>query len=134
MAMINLTVALTSPMFTDTFSVNRRTQTVGTNGRASISSQVTPAVYGVVYPSDDNELRLLGDMQVTGKTITVITQFALRSESEVSGAEFMPDVVTWKGDNFLVKHIEDWSSFGPGFILAICTSTDIVDNAPVTNA
>jgi len=135
MPMINVSVALTSPMLVDTFTVKRRVQTVGTNGRATTTNTPTTGVSGVVYPSDNNDLQRLGDMQVTGKAITVITQFALRGESEESGTpevQFQPDIVTWHGNSFVVKHLEDWGAFGPGFVLAVCTSIDIVDAPPTT--
>jgi uncharacterized membrane protein len=134
MAMINVSMALISPMLVSSFAVNRRVQTVGINGRVSIIAQAFAGVFGVIYPSDNNELQRLADLQVTGKTITVITRFALRSEAETSGTEYQPDIVVWRGDNFLVKHVEDWSSFGPGFVLAICTSIDLVDMPPATSA
>jgi hypothetical protein len=69
-------------------------------------------------------------MQITGKALTVITQYRLRGESESTGTEFQPDLVVWHGDSFLVKHVEDWSAFGPGFILAVCISIDVVDTPP----
>ena len=37
-----------------------------------------------------------------GKTITVITRFALRGDSETAGTDYAPDIVHWQGDNFVV--------------------------------
>jgi len=130
MPMINLTVALTSPMLCDSFSVIRRTETVGTNGRSTVATQTFNGLYGPVKPADANDLRRYPDMDVTDKTITVTTAFALRGESETAGSEFKPDIVVWNGDNFIVRHVEDWSNFVPGFVRAICTSTDLVDAPP----
>jgi hypothetical protein len=132
MPMINITAALTSPMLADSFSVIRRTQTVGSNGRATMAQQTISNLSGPVYPSDDNDLKRLADEQITGKAITVITRFALYGEVEVAGTQYQPDIVVWRGDNFLVKHLEDWSNYGPGFVLAICTSIDVVDQPPAT--
>jgi hypothetical protein len=130
MPMITLTAALTSPMLADTFSVIRRTQVVGNNGRASTENATIPNLFGPVYPSTPDELRLVPDLSNQEKAITVITNFALRGESEAEGTQYLPDVVVWKGDNFKVAKLQDWSNYGPGFIFAICTSIDLVDAPP----
>ncbi len=133
MPLINVIPAITSPMLVDSFSVNRRQQFVDNFGYASTTSVVTPNVGGVVYPSNENELRRIPDLQVNDKAVTVITRFALRSESEtVDGTEYQPDIVIWQGDNFVVRKIEDWGSYAAGFFLAICTSIDLVDRPPDT--
>ena len=131
MPLISLSHVLASPMLTDVFSVIRRAQTVSTNGRATSSSQLIPDKSGVVHPSSYNDLKMFPDLQITGKALTIITQFALRSESEVAQKDYLPDIVQWHGDNFIVKQMLDWSSYGPGFVFAICESTDMVDAAPV---
>jgi hypothetical protein len=131
MPMINITVALTSPMLADTFSVIRRAQVVGNNGRASTQNTTFPNLYGPVCPSTPDELRLVPDLATNEKAITVITRFALRGISEtIDGTQYLPDVVVWKGDNFKVAKLQDWSNYGPGFVLAICTSIDLVDAPP----
>ena len=133
MALINVSAALTSPMLVSGFTVNRRTQTIGNNGRAIAATTAIPNVYGTIYPSTKNDLERFPDLQVTGKCISVISRFALRSEAEtVDGTEYSPDIIVWKGSNFLVKALEDWSSYGPGFVLAICTSINLVDPPPAT--
>jgi hypothetical protein len=130
--LINVSMALNSPMLADRFAVIRRQQTIGNNGRAAFNATNIPAVSGVVYPSTRNDLERFPNFQVTGKTITVITRFALRSESETHGADYAPDIVLWHGDNFLVSALEDWSNFGPGYVMAICASTDFKDVPPTT--
>ena len=132
MPMLNLSSVVTSPMLMDTFSVNRRTQVVSNYGIASTTIAAFPGLFGVVYPSDENELKRLPDLQFQGKAVTVITRFALRGEAETADTEFQPDIVVWGNDNFLVRKVEDWSQYNSGFILAICTSIDLVDAPPVT--
>ncbi len=130
MPMIDITAALTSPMLADSFSVLRRTETVGANGRSTVTTQTIAGLYGPVKPADANDLKRYPDMDVTEKTITVTTMYALRGESDTAGTEYKPDVVVWNEDNFLVRHVEDFSNFGPGFVRAICTSIDLVDAPP----
>ncbi|KAA6459630.1 phage head-tail adapter protein [Acidobacteria bacterium AB60] len=132
MPLLNFTNVILSPMLSDSFSVIRRQQTVGNNGRASYTSTTTAGVGGVVYPSNKNDLERFPNLQVTAKTITVITTFALRGESEVAGTDFSPDIVQWHGDNFLVAALEDYSAYGPGFVLAICQSMDLKEAPPTT--
>jgi galactose-6-phosphate isomerase len=132
MPMINVASVLTSPMLMDTFAVNRRTQVVSGFGIASTTSQPFNGLSGVVYPSNENELKRLPDTQVQSKAITVITRFALRGEAQVSGTEFQPDIVVWNGNSFLVRDVQDWGRYAAGFVNAICTSIDLVDQPPVT--
>jgi hypothetical protein len=99
-------------------------------GYAAFTSAVTNNVAGVVYPASPNERTAMADLTVTDKAIGVITTFALRSVSEVSGTEFLPDIVIWHGDNFLVRSLEDWTAYGSGFVLALCSSIDLVDAPP----
>lgn len=135
MPLIEMSEVLTDPMFLDSFSVNRRTQLVDETGIASTGSTVFPGVFGVVYPSDKNDLSRLPDFQLQSKAITVITKFALRGESKTSGdgaTSFYPDLVVWNGGSYIVAVLEDYSRFASGFLLAICTSIDLVDQVPTT--
>lgn len=138
MPLISQNAALTNPMVVDKFTVNRRTQTVNGFGIASTTVEPFTPVYGTVYPSDENDLKRWPDLQVTDKALTVITRFALRNESETSidgSISSSPDIVVWplvNGDNYLVRKILDWSQYGTGFIFAICTSMDLVDQPPAT--
>lgn len=130
MPLLDMSDVLTDPMFVDTFSVNRRVQTVNDSGIASSTVQALPGINGVVYPSDENDLQRLPDLSIQTKAITVVTMFALRGESEAAGSEYYPDIVVWNGDNFLVRHVNDYSNYAAGFILAVCTSIDLVDAPP----
>src|SRR5579872_928184 len=131
MPAIDVTGAISSPLFQDSFSVTRRVQTVGNDGYVVITPTSLGTQYGVVYPSNENERRQLPDLTIRDKTVTIITRFALRGESEVSGTEYMADNVTWHGDTFVVRKVEDWSGYAAGFVMAICSSIDLTD-APVT--
>lgn len=129
MPSLDLSAALYAPDFQDTFTVTRRQQSVDNYGYASTTNASMGTQSGVVYPSQPSERESLPDLTVTDKTITILTAFPLRSEAEVSGTEFMPDLVTWHGDLFLVRNVEDWSGYGvAGFVQAICSSIDTVDS------
>jgi hypothetical protein len=148
MVMLDVSIAVTSAYLADSFTVLRRTQTVNDFGIASVASQTITPVYGVVAPSNENELNRFPDLEVQSKAITVVTSFALRGESETGGttfgaglynadgygegSEFQPDIVVWNGNNFIVRALDDWSQYAAGFVLAICTSIDLVDQPPKT--
>jgi hypothetical protein len=132
MAMLDVLRAVTSPYLASMFSVRRRTQTVNNFGVGSNADTTITPVYGVVAPSNENDLKRFPDLQVQSKAITVITSFALRGEAEAAGTEFSPDIVIWNGDNYLVRALDDWSQYAAGFIVCICTSTDLVDVPPTT--
>lgn len=132
MPMLDVSVALTNFYTVDTFSVIRRTEVVNGFGVSTVTPATTSGLYGVLYPSNEDDLKRFPDLQIQSKAITVITRFALRGEAETEGTEFQPDIVAWGGDNFVVRAMDDWSQYAAGFILAICTSINLVDQPPTT--
>jgi hypothetical protein len=146
--MLDVSIAVCSAYLADSFSVLRRTQTVNNFGVASVTPQTITPVYGVVAPSNENDLSRFPDLEVQSKAITVITSFALRGEAETGGTsfgaglfnaggygegvEFQPDIVVWNGDNYVVRALDDWSQYADGFSRAICTSINLVDQPPTT--
>jgi len=125
MPMLDVSIALTSPYLVDTFSVQRRQETVGTNGRSIITPLVFNVVSGVVFASGASKLRRGSDDDEQDKTITIITRFALRGTSLDGAAQsYKPDIVTWHGNQFIVDDIKDFTGYGPGFIEAECCLYD----------
>lgn len=123
MALLNVSDQLTDPNFTSAFSVERRTETISTKGRSQISTQVFTGVIGAVTATSPNDLARLEDYQITQRAITIVTKFRL--QGEVTGKQ--PDVINWRGDRYVVKHIDYYPQFGNGFIQADCVSMDITD-------
>ena len=60
------------------------------------------------------------------RAFDLITAFRLRAQSQDS----LPDLVSWRGDSYLVQTIEDYTNYGRGFVQAYCTSEDLQDAAP----
>jgi hypothetical protein len=118
----------------DTFAVIRRKQTVNNFGEADNGIQRIPDQMGVVDAGDDNKIAIATDEQHFGKSISVTTPFRLRGVSEVKGSEFAPDLVFWHGSYFKVVVVEDYTSYGFGWVQAQCTSEDWVDPAPPPGA
>jgi hypothetical protein len=113
------------PSFMDDFTVVRRIQTINQNGRVVITPTES-AVTGVVVAASPNDLQRLPELQYMNKTITIYTQYKLQGPAP----GFQPDEILWHGSQYLVRAIDDYSGYGRGFIMAVCTSIDAVDPAP----
>jgi len=130
MPMLDVSDALTDAYTLDDFIVHRRTETVDTFGMGKISVVKIPS-RGIVFPDSLNDLARRPEAQITAKSLTVITRYAIRGESKDSNtnSQYQPDLVEWNNDFFIVIHVEDWSKYARGFVKATCTSIDSVDQA-----
>jgi len=126
MALISVHEILNDPDFTDHFKVVRRKEIINNFGESKVITSVYPQVIGVVTVSD-NELHRDQKFDITAFAISVISNFPLRGESIFNGQSFKPDVVQWRGSNFVVMSINPYPQFGPGFYETICHSIEAVD-------
>lgn len=126
MPMLSVSELLLDPDFADEFSVVRRSETLSTTGRSIQSSRTYTGVIGVVIPTTPNELDREDSYEVMNRSITVLTKFRLRGE--VTNQQ--PDVVVWRGDNYVVKAASLFVHFGQGYVKAECLSMDRTD-API---
>lgn len=123
--MLDMSVALTNPYTADTITVYRRQEVVNNFGESELSVTAYANVVAVVTASAPTTLDRRPDLQVSPKSIDVVTAFRLYSESESTAqAEYQPDIITWHGNNYIVKSLADFSSFGPGYVSASCAITD----------
>lgn len=123
MPYLDVTAVLFDPDFADKFNVIKRVETVGANGRSVTANQTILNVIGVITAGNQNDLNRREDFQAMTRSISVVTKFRL--QGEVQGRQ--PDLILWLGDYFIVKHTENYSRFGAGFIQAECESIDRVD-------
>jgi hypothetical protein len=72
-----------------------------------------------------DDLERLAEADIFGRVITVVSRYKI--QGEVVG--FKPDLITWRGDNYLVKTLDPYPQFGDGWVQAICGSVDLVDAA-----
>lgn len=126
MADIDLSEVLASNMLSDNFEVWRRTEGVDSNGRVQATVMARYQTYGVVVPSSPDNLDRGADQQYTSKALSITTPFRLRA----STPSYQPDLVYWHGNLFLVVSVGDYTSFGPGFIVATAQSIDRQDYPP----
>lgn len=125
MPLLDVTQILTDPDFADSFSVRRRSDVIDTHGRSVPTEQVFAGVIGVVTANSPSDLDRKEDYQTMSRSITIVCKFSLRGET----TSFQPDIVVWRGSNFLVKHVDLYPHFGAGFFQAECSSMDKTDGA-----
>lgn len=125
MPMMDMRTALLDPYLVDRFTVIRRQEVVSSNGISVLSTTSTLNVAGVVTAGNPSKLDRQPNMDISDKWIDVVTQFPLYAESE-SGAntEYKPDIIQWHGNNYIVKTLADYSSYGPGFVSVQCALMD----------
>lgn len=134
MAFLDVSDVLLSPEFTDRYVVNRRFETVDNNGRSQSSVSVFNT-FGVVTAAGPNELSRVPDADEYRRVIVIVTKFKLRGEvADGAGNNWKPDLITWRGDNYIVREIDLYPQFGAGFVQAICSSEDLVDQPPTETA
>jgi hypothetical protein len=130
-AEIDVTDVLADPFIAgQKFVVVRRQQTVGTNGLVSITESRFNAS-GSVVPSGDNSLVREEAYSQQANSITVVTGFRLRGVAKTAGgASYLPDLVLWQDNYYIVRDLKDWTDFGAGMTEAECLSFNYVDQPP----
>lgn len=123
MPLLDVSSVLTDPDFADVISVTRRVQVVSNTGRVSTTDTVFPRLLGVVTMANPSDLDRGDDMQSNTRTIQLVLKFPLCGVSTGN----QPDVVTWRGDNYVVRHVDLYPQFGAGFYQAECESIDKTD-------
>lgn len=118
---------LTSPMLADHVNVLRRPQSINGYGEVVIGPVETfQRVVAVVTMASPDDLERLDDNQRMGRNISVVTNFAAQGPAP----GFQPDEITWpisNGDTYVVKAVDPYPQFGPGFVQVIAGSIDSID-------
>lgn len=128
---MDMSDALTDPDMLDKFNVIRRPETVSvSSGLGSTIPTTFKNIRGVVSAAHGNDLERLDDADRMGRNISVVTQFALRGPSkDAAGQDYKPDLIVWRGGTYVVKTLDPYPQFGPGFVQAIAGATEVVDVA-----
>lgn len=119
MPLLNFFPVLTSPLLLDTFSVIRRAEVVGDNGRAALTEVQTDGVYGVVTQSTPEGSEHADDATRAPRSLDVVTSYHLRAPSE----GFQGDVILWAGDHYTVTSCQPYQNYAPGFFEVQATLT-----------
>lgn len=126
MPLLDVTEILSDPDFADTITVTRSTQTGFDHGRPVITVQSFPNVTAVVTAGQGDILKYFPEMTNIQGAILIHTTFRLTSVSETTQA----DLVTWQGRDYQITGLNDWSTFGVGFIMAVGTVKQFAEAAP----
>lgn len=125
MPQLDVNIVMASPMFMDTFRVIRRASSVDDTGRTTSTDEVIDTT-GIVQPTGNNTQERPKEYATGRKSCLVITAFRLREQTQ----NYLPDLVLWRGDTYLVETVEDYTNYGRGFVQASCTSEDLQDTPP----
>lgn len=124
---LDLTDLTFDPDFAERLMVVRRFEDVGDNGRLQTQDQlVRPKPFGVVFPQADAPMLRGPDQQSLPRLIQIHTKFRLRGPS----TDWQPDKIYWNGGWYVVNKVQDYSSFGRGFIQADASATDSTEKPP----
>lgn len=116
MAQLDVTDVLDDPDFVDVGIVCvRNMQTMGTDGLA-VNSSRRHYFDGVVISDSGDMLQRLPDGERVKGSITIFTKFTLMDGCKNATA----DVVCWRGANYTVSSVSDYSNFATGFVKANC--------------
>jgi len=134
MPLLDVTEAF-DPLFMDTCTVYRILETIGQNGRVFRTSTPNYGVQAVIVPSSPQDRQRLPDYQLMQKSITLYSysfRFQGPAIDPVTGTKTThPDEIDWHGSRFVVRHLEDYSGYGQGFVMAIAESIQAIDGAPI---
>ena len=112
--------------FSDRFDVVRRAETITQSGRSSITQVIVAGILGTIYATGDNRLQRQADYELGNKTLTICTKYRL----QMAAPKQQPDVVLYRGNQYLVSNVEDFSQYGDGFVVAECSSIKAIDAPP----
>jgi hypothetical protein len=116
MPWLDVSSVLLDPLFCDTTLLcSRQSQSVGTDGLA-INTPTVTAFTGVVTNDKGDNLQRLADGSRVQGSITIHSRFALQD----GRSGYDADIVTWQGRKYTVTVVQDYSTYGAGFVDATC--------------
>lgn len=132
MPLLDMSDALLSPEIASFVTVLRRTENVNNFGEASNVVQHIPRVVAVVTNPGPNDLKRLPEYSAGDSVISVVTRYPLRGASQVNPVDnYQPDVILWRGAQYLVQDLKDYTAYGAGFVEALCVETNFTVKAPL---
>lgn len=123
MPMQDVSDVLDDPDFNQTIQVTRTIKSVDDRGEVTQSSTTTDII-AVVAPITANELNRLPDAERLSGGCTVYCRYPLFTGQ----GDYTADVVNANGSQYVVISVDDWESFGAGFVAAKCGLLNMRDN------
>lgn len=125
MAELDVTELLYDPDFSDTFTVERDTETVGSNGRSTVVTETFANLIGVLTAGQGSILKQFPELTRVEGAILIHCMFELRPETSATKA----DRILWRGNTYRVTMVNNWMNFGGGFVSAVATLIELVEAA-----
>lgn len=128
MPLLDVSFMTVDPMLADVFSVQRRNDVIGENGRTIPTVyQTFPKVKGVVTMQSPGELMRRDDSQSVPNRIFIATRFRIQKASVLGEASHQPDLITWNGVVYTVEEVLPYSRYGKGVYEVIAASMNAMD-------
>lgn len=125
MPQLDVSFVVSDPMLADSFSVTRRTDVVDDKGRTTPTPiEIFDNLVGVITQQDPADLMRRDDGQMVPRMIFVASRFIFRGAS----VGYQPDIITWNGSDYTVKHVMNYSRFGNGINEVVAESMVAMDN------
>lgn len=122
MPFLNVTRVLSNPSFATTFDVIRSLSDVGNDGETVIAQTTFPGQIGVVTPASSNDLKRMAEAERLTGAITIHTEFRLMAGGKLpDGTAATADIIVWRGRQYSIFLVDDWTEFGAGFVRATAT-------------
>lgn len=128
---LNVDDVFLGPEFMSDVLVNRISEIVDSYGRV-VRMPVQMTAQAVVLATTPNDLQRLPEEEYQLKSIALYSPFRFQGPAEdpVSGARTHPDEIQWHGSTYVVRLLDDWTSYGKGFVHVVAVSIVPVDPAP----
>lgn len=115
MPQLDVSFILDDEMLADCFSVRRRLNVMGKNGRVTAEGdQYFKEEFGVVTQQDPADLLRTEDGQTITRRIFVASRFQFIAATQGNPGN-QPDVIEWNGVEYTVSESLPYSRFGEGF-------------------
>lgn len=116
MPQLDVSFMVSDPMLADGFTVTRRLNSMGTNGRVTATEdEVFDDLLGVITQQNPSDLIRTEDGQRIPRRIFIASQFQFIALAPGS----QPDWVTWNGTVYTVTECFPYSRYGAGFYEAL---------------
>lgn len=115
MALIDVTELLADADFVDTLTLIHRTPTVNDFGENVVSEKLVPTI-GSVQPASGKTIQRLPD----ALRLQDVSSFWIKGVIISDGTTSYPDLIKWKGQNYAVQTVQDWSNWGQGWCEGTC--------------
>jgi hypothetical protein len=120
---LDVTDLLLDPDFATAGLICLRSQEVVGQDGVAVQTPAQQTFTGVVTAGKGAVLDRLDGASRTRDSILIHTTFRLR----VSAAGYAADVVIWQGNRYTVSQVNDYSTFGRGFVAATCDLQALTD-------